>query len=58
MTNVNVKVILEYKGQKFSAKERFVRLGDDEVQVSAAGLAYGLVEDVWGAVVDEEDAYE
>lgn len=30
-----------------------VRMTQDEVQVAAAGLAYGLVEDAWGLVDDE-----
>ncbi len=30
-----------------------VRLNDDDIQAAAAGVAYGLVEDAWGLVVDE-----
>lgn len=55
MTNVKVTVTLSYKGVKFSASEKKVRLTEDEVQISAAGLAYGLVEDVWGEVVGEDE---
>jgi hypothetical protein len=54
VTNVKVTVTLTYKGQKFKAHERAVRLTDDDVQISAAGLAYGLIETVWGEVDDDE----
>lgn len=54
MTNVKVTVTLTYKGQKFKAHERGVPLSDDDVQIAAAGLAYGLVETVWGEVDDDE----
>ncbi len=55
MTDVTVKVTLEYKGRKFKDSESGVRLNDDDVQIAASNLAYGLVESVWGAVVEEED---
>lgn len=31
-------------------------MDDDEVQISASNLAYGLVEEAWGFVDDEEDS--
>lgn len=55
MTNVTVEVIIHYNNRKFSNSEPGVRLNDDDVQISASGLAYGLIEDVWGAVVEDED---
>lgn len=55
MTNVTVKVTLSYKGQKVHAREKNVYLTEDEVQISASGLAYGLVEDMWGFVMEDED---
>ncbi len=55
MTDVKVKVTLTYKGQKVSASEKGVRLTNDEVQISASNLAYGLVEDAWGLVTEDED---
>ena len=54
-TTVKVTVTLEVNGQKLKASEKGVRLNDDSVQISAAGLAYGLVEDAWGLIVDEEE---
>ena len=54
-TTVKVTVTLELNGQKVKASEKGVRLNDDTVQISAAGLAYGLVEEAWGLIVDEEE---
>lgn len=55
MTNVTVEVIIHYNSRKFSDSESDVSLNDDDVQISASGLAYGLIEDVWGAVTEEEE---
>lgn len=54
-TNVTVEVIIHYNNRKFSDSESDVRLNDDDVQIAASALAYGLIEDVWGAVVGEEE---
>lgn len=51
---VAVTVSLEVGVTTFTASETGVNLTDDAVQVSAAGLAYGLVESAWGALVDDE----
>lgn len=58
MTRVTVYVRLTYvddsgKAHDFSAAEEGVRLSDDPVQISASNLAYGLIEETWGAVVDD-----
>lgn len=53
MPKVTVEVIIHYENQVFHAHEDGVSLTEDSVQIAASGLAYGLVEDVWGAVVDE-----
>jgi hypothetical protein len=37
------------------ATEAGVDLTDDEVQISASSLAYGLVEEAWGFMDDEDD---
>lgn len=53
MAKVTVEVLIHYENRVFYAHEDGVRLNEDSVQVSAAGLAYGLVEDVWGVVDDD-----
>jgi len=53
---VKVTVTLELNGQKVKASEKGVRLNEDAAQISAAGLAYGLVEDAWGLIPDEEES--
>ena len=49
---VEVVVTLKYRGERvvLSDSEWGVRLNDDAIQASAANLAYGLVEEMWGRV--------
>lgn len=54
--HVNIKVIMTVEGKTGPVEleaEDTSRLGDDDVQITAAGLAYGLVEDAWGVVEDD-----
>lgn len=56
MTTVDVKVILRLaNGVTTSDEEYDVSLNDDEVSIAAGNLAYGLVEDVWGLLVKEDE---
>lgn len=57
MTEVTVKVALIYGDSYLSDSEDEVHLTDDAVQTAASNLAYGLIEDMWGVVLkeDEED---
>lgn len=52
-----VRVILthEASGNSVYEQEDGVDLNDDEIQLSASSLAYGLVEDAWGLVSDWEE---
>lgn len=42
-------------GLVLSASSDLDRVNDDHFQEIAAGLAYGLVEDVWGVIGAEDD---
>lgn len=58
MATVDIKVQFTVRAEdgstiaKISDKERGVGLNEDEAQLSAASLAYGLVEDAWSLVDD------
>ena len=55
MTEVTVKVALIYGESYLSDSEDQVRLTDDDIQIAASNLAYGLIEDMWGVVSKEEE---
>lgn len=61
MTTVDIKVQFKIQSKNYGtrvveATEAGVGLTGDEVQISASNLAYGLVEEAWGFVDDEEDS--
>lgn len=60
MTKVTVKVAFIYGDSYLSSSEDNVTLTDDDVQIAASTLAYGLIEDMWDVVgrEDEEDFRE
>ena len=51
---VRVTLTHENSGLSVFDMETGVDLTDDEIQLSAQNLAYGLVEDAWGLVQDDE----
>lgn len=55
MERVDVKVTLVSRAGAVVAYEDNVSLNDDEVSIAAGNLAYGLVEDVWGLLVKEDE---
>lgn len=54
MTKVTVKVALIYGDSYLSDSEDQVMLTDDDVQIAASSLAYGLIEDMWSVVARED----
>ena len=54
MTTCKITVTIEINGQTVTDTEEGVRLGEDPAQISAAGMAYGLVEDAWKMVNRDE----
>ena len=55
---VTVTVIVKTKHGKVKATDKHVTLTEDDVQISASGLAYGLVEAAYGLIPDEADPQE
>ncbi len=51
---VRVTLTHENSGLSVFDMETGVDLTDDEIQLSAQNLAYGLVEDAWGLIADDE----
>lgn len=41
-------------GQVVSARENLKQINDDHFEETAAGLAYGLVEEVWAVLAEGE----
>lgn len=60
MTTVDVEVIFSVRNDTgellgtIRDTEFEVRLTDDSVQIAASNLAYGLVEEAWGLVDDDD----